>query len=58
MELFLGGLVAFVIEIRLLGLLLAPRWTLRLLARPEQPTARARPAPRGDRPGRAAAATP
>jgi hypothetical protein len=41
MELFLGGLAAFIIEIRLLGLLLAPRWTLRLLARPEQPTARA-----------------
>jgi hypothetical protein len=34
MELFLGGLAAFVVEVLVLALLLAPRWTLRQLARP------------------------
>lgn len=34
MELFLGGLAAFIVEMLVLALLLAPRWTLRTLARP------------------------
>jgi hypothetical protein len=33
-ELFLGGLAAFVVEVLVFALLLAPRWTLRQLARP------------------------
>jgi hypothetical protein len=34
MELFLGGLAAFIVEMLVLALLLAPRWTLRMSARP------------------------
>lgn len=34
MELFLSGLAAFIVEVLVLALLLAPRWTLRTLARP------------------------
>lgn len=34
MELFLSGLAAFIIEVLIIALLLAPRWTLRTLARP------------------------
>ncbi|HEX6022463.1 MAG TPA: hypothetical protein VFZ00_10750 [Solirubrobacter sp.] len=34
MELVIGALIAFAVEVLLLALLLAPRWTLRMLARP------------------------
>jgi hypothetical protein len=34
MELVIGGLIAFLVEMLLIALLLAPRWTLRTLARP------------------------
>jgi hypothetical protein len=34
MELVISGLVAFAVEVLLIALLLAPRWTLRMLARP------------------------
>lgn len=47
MELVLGGLGAFVVEVLLIALLLAPRWTLRTLARPFRGAACARPWRRG-----------
>ncbi|MGZ5715786.1 MAG: hypothetical protein ACXWIG_16655 [Caldimonas sp.] len=34
MELVIGGLIAFAVEVLFIALLLAPRWTLRTLARP------------------------
>ena len=34
MELVIAGLVAFAVEVLFIALLLAPRWTVRTLARP------------------------
>jgi hypothetical protein len=34
MELVIGALIAFAVEVLFIALLLAPRWTLRTLARP------------------------